>query len=124
MENPTAAATPDPIEYPRITLCGEIFEVKFRSGDIIRLKKDNKIDLFEMGKEKLTGIDALERTLVLFQAGISHQATKTIEEIGNIVDLADVPLVAEAINRAISKASPQAKELPTIVVKPGEPAIQ
>lgn len=109
MDNTTVAATPDPLEYPKITLGGETFEVKFRSGDVIRLKKDNSIDLFQMGKETLTGIDALERTLVLFQAGISHQAAKSIEELGNLIDLADVPAVAEAINRAILKAAPQAK---------------
>jgi hypothetical protein len=108
MNNPTPAALPDPVEYPKITLGGEIFEVKFRSGDVIRLKKDLKIDLFEMGRETLTGIDALERTLTLLQAGISHQCTKTLEEIGNLVDLADVPRVAEAINKAISKAATQA----------------
>lgn len=108
MENPTTAATPDPIEYPTLTLGGERFEVKFRSGDIIRLKKTNSIDLFQMGKETLTGVEALERTLVLLAAGISHQATKTVEELGNLVDLADVPRVAQAINTAILKAAPQA----------------
>ena len=100
---------PDPVEYPRITLGGETFTVKFRSGDIIRLKKNHQIDLFEMGLEQLKGVEALQRTLMLFSAGISHQVTKTLEEIADLVDLADVPRVAEAINAAISKAAPQAK---------------
>lgn len=121
MDNPTTAATPDPIEYPKITLAGETFEIKFRAGDIIRLNKTSSIDLFQMGKETLTGIDALERTLMLFQAGISHQVTKSIEEIGNLVDLADVPMVADAINHAILKAAPQAKALPAITTEPAPP---
>lgn len=95
----------DPIQYPTLTLGAETFEVRFRCGDIIRLKKDHGIDIGEV--KQLKGSDALEYTLLLLSAGIAHQAKKTVEELADMVDLAELPKVSAALTEALKKASPQ-----------------
>lgn len=95
----------DPIQYPKILLDGESVEVKFRCGDLIRLKKDG-VDIGAMGEVK--GVDAIERTLKLLSAGIAHHVKKSTEDLADLVDLVDFPKVAAAINEALKKATPQA----------------
>lgn len=97
---------PDPVEYPKVTLGDKIYEVKFRTGDLMRLKKEHKIELGQM--ERLQGVDAMERMIVLLQAGIAHQAKLTVEEIADCIVIGEFPIYSEAVNLAISKASPQA----------------
>ncbi len=97
--------TPDPVQYPVIELAGTTYEVKFRAGDVIRLKKQG-IDIGE--NVTLRGAEAVERTLILLQAAVSHQAKLSIEELQDMVDWARVPEVNLCITEAISKVSAQA----------------
>lgn len=96
----------DPIDYPQITFNdGTIVEVKFRVGDIVRLKKQHEIDLSQ--KVDLDWINQMERTLTILAAGISHQVTKSTEELADLVDYANFFAVSTAIADAIKKAIPQ-----------------
>lgn len=99
----------DPIQYPTIQLGNEIFVVKFRVGDIIRLKKEHQIELGEM--TTLKGAEAFEQMLILLQAGIAHQAKKTVDELADLVDLAEFPVYTDAVTQALKKASPRAAEI-------------
>ncbi len=96
----------DPIQYPTVLIDGVSVAVKFRVGDILRLRK-NGIDIGAMTEIK--GVDAFERTIALLQAGISHTMKKTVEELADLVDLADFPRIVEAINGAFLKASAQVR---------------
>lgn len=97
----------DPIEYPTVLIDGKPVEVKFRCGDIIRLKRDHGIDIAEV--KELKGADALEHTLKMLSAGISHKVQKSSDELMDLVDLADFMKIADAVTGAIKKAFPQAK---------------
>ena len=110
----------DPVQYPTVTLEGKTYEVKFRCGDILRLKKDKQIDLLGGITETLKGSDAMSRTLELLAAGLSHtQAGFTADQLADMVDLAELKTVAETVTAALLKAVPQAKP-----EKPLKPALQ
>lgn len=94
----------DPIQYPTVLIDGTPIEVKFRCGDIIRLKKEG-VDIGNLTEVK--GVDAMQRTLTFLQHGIAHQMKKTVDELADAVDLAQLPVIANAINEALKKASPQ-----------------
>lgn len=96
----------DPVEYPTVKFNdGTQVEVKFRCGDIIRLKKDHQIDLGE--QVKLDWTDSMQRSLTILSAGIAHQVKKTADELADLVDWANLGNVSIAINDAIKKASAQ-----------------
>lgn len=102
------------MQYPTVTLEGKAYEVKFRCGDILRLKKDKQIDLLGGITETLKGADAMNRTLELLASGLAHtQAGFTAEQLADMVDLAELKTVAETVTAALLKAVPQ--------VKPGTP---
>lgn len=102
----------DPIQYSTVLIDGQPVEVKFRCGDIIRLKKEG-VDIGDLKEVK--GVEAMSRTLTFLQHGIAHQMKKTVDELADAVDLAQLPVVAQAINDALKKASPQT---PAPEVKP------
>lgn len=110
MENTVA----DPIVYPKIHIAGELVEVKFRCGDIIRLQKDG-VDIGEM--RQLKGVEAMQQTLKMLSAGIAHQTKKTADELADLIDLAELPAIANAIGEALKKASPQATAQPATTVQ-------
>lgn len=97
----------DPIHYPTVKIDGQDVEVKFRCGDIIRMKKAG-IDIGDTTPVK--GADAMERTLTFLQHGIAHQMKKTVEELADAVNLSDLPVIALAVTESIKKVSPQAAE--------------
>jgi hypothetical protein len=101
----------DPIQYPTVSIDGTPVEVKFRCGDIIRLKKAG-VDIGDLSPVK--GVEAMERTLTFLQHGIAHQMKKTVDELADSVDLANLPAIGEAINEALKKASPQAPASTTV----------
>ena len=43
--------------------------------------------------------------LVLFWAGIQHESELTIEELGNLISLSDIPKLAPIIQKAFGQAS-------------------
>lgn len=100
--------TADPIQYPTVNLGGQVVEVKFRVGDIIRLKKEHQIDITE--KREMKGVEAFEHIVVMLQAGIAHKIQKSTDEIADLIDLADLSSVTDAITGAMGKAFPQAKK--------------
>ncbi len=104
----------DPIQYPTVLIDGTPVEVKFRCGDIIRLKKEG-VDIGNLGEVK--GVDAMQRTLTFLQHGIAHQMKKTVDELADAVDLAQLPVIANAINEALKKASPQTPAAQTETVQ-------
>jgi hypothetical protein len=111
----------DPVTYPTVTLDGKSYEVKFRCGDILRLKKDKDIDLLGGITEQLKGADAMNRTLELLASGLAHtQAGFTAEQLADMVDLAQLKTVAETVTAALLKAVPQ----PTPGTPGKSPAIQ
>jgi hypothetical protein len=98
---------PDPIHYPTVDIDGAKVEVKFRCGDIIRMKKAN-IDIGD--KTALKGADAIERMLTFLQYGLSHAMTITVDSLADKIDLAQLPVYTLAVNEALKKVSPQAAE--------------
>jgi len=101
----------DPVVYPKIQLGDQQFTVCFSTGAVIRLWKEHHIDLFDLAtmNDKLTGAAALERTLCMLHAAISgNDGAPTLAQLGNMVQLADVPRLAPAITEAISKVAAQA----------------
>jgi hypothetical protein len=100
----------DPVTYPTVTLDGKAYEVKFRCGDILRLKKDKGVDLLAGISEQLKGADAMNRTLELLASGLAHtQAGFTAEQLADMIDLAQLKNIAETVTAALLKAVPQAK---------------
>jgi hypothetical protein len=95
----------DPIHYPTVLIDGKQVEVKFRCGDILRMKKAG-VDIFEAAK--LKGAEAVERMLTLLQYGVAHQMQKTVEELADGIDLGNLAIYSLAVTEAIKKVSPQA----------------
>lgn len=96
----------DPIQYPTVTFNdGTTVEVKFRCGDIIRLKKDHHIDLAE--QVKLDWSESMTRSLTILSAGIAHQVKKSADDLADLIDWANLGAVTTAINEAVKKASAQ-----------------
>jgi len=91
----------DPIEYPRIFLEGQSIEIKFRIGDLIRLKKSG-IDIGDVTPVK--GVEAYERMMAMLQAGVAHTLKKSVEELSEIITVAEFPLITEAVNAAFEQA--------------------
>lgn len=102
----------DPVEYPKVQVGAELVEVRFTCGSIIRLKKEQGIDLEELAKQTVKGADAIERTVKLLAAGIAHSVKMTTEELADKIDLRELPVYAAAINEALKKAAPQASSEP------------
>lgn len=96
----------DPISYPKVKLGDQEYEVCFTAGSVIRLKKEHSLDLNSLDKD-LKGAEAIEQTCKLLSAGISKQAKFTVEQIADMIDLADLPLYAQAIGEALKKVSAQ-----------------
>jgi len=103
----------DPISYPKIEIGGDTVEVKFRAGDIIRLKKLG-VDIGNL--EAVRGADAIERASKLIAAGISHakgvknsdQLEALANEIADELDLPAFKAAGDAVNESLKKAFPQA----------------
>ncbi len=100
----------DPITYPTITLNdGQTYELKFRVGDIIRLKKDHGI---EIGVQmNLKGIEGIDMGLKLLTAALAHKIVLTPEQAGDLIDMANFPEVMGAITEALGKVSARSKAL-------------
>jgi SpoU rRNA methylase family enzyme len=101
-------STTDPISYPKITLGDAEYELKFRLSDMVNLQKNHQIDLFVATEVK--GVAALERLATVIQAGIAHQASKTVEEIMDAIELGELPVYALAVAEAQKKASPASQK--------------
>lgn len=96
----------DPIQYPTVAFNdGTTVEVKFRCGDILRLKKVHQIDLAE--KVTLDWDANMTRSLTILSAGIAHQMQKSADDLADLVDWANLGAVTAAINEAVKKASAQ-----------------
>src|SRR5689334_4823116 len=101
---PQSQSIPDPIEYPKVSIAGDVIPVKFRCGDIIRLQQAG-IDIGKM--DPVQGVEAMRRTLTLLSHGIAHHAQYSVDQLADLIDLAELPTVADAINEAFRKASAQ-----------------
>lgn len=99
------SGTTDPVKYPSIVLSGTVYELKFRLSDMVRLQKAHQIDLFV--KTEVAGVAALERMGLIIQAGITHQAAVSLDDIMDSIELGEVPTYALAIAEAQKKASPE-----------------
>jgi len=94
----------DPIQYPTVNLGGKKVEVKFRCGDIIRLKKTYGV---ELEKVDLKGADAIERAMILLAVGVHHAMPDvTPDSVADLVDLSQLKGISEAIAESIKKALP------------------
>lgn len=102
---------PDPVIYPTVVIDGKPIEVKFRCGDIIRLKKVHQIEIEKLDTGNLAS--NLEQSLTILSAGISHAITKTTDELADAIDFTDFKDIAAAIGESLKKAIPQTKTVPT-----------
>jgi len=93
----------DPIEYPKINLGGTDYEVKFRCSDILKLKKEQNIDL--LVQAELKGADVIERLLLTLAVGLRHTKEFTVEQLADMVDLGDIQRVANIISKAVNPAT-------------------
>ena len=108
--------TPDPVDYPKIKIGNTEYEVKFRSSDLIRLKKEHSIDLTE--RITVTGVEAVQRTLYTLQAGIAHQQKLEFDVLADLIPWDRIVEVNVVIQESISKLSAQA-----LVFKPRTDAL-
>lgn len=109
----------DPVTYPIIHLPvignpnqTEEFTVFFSVDAITWLLSAHQIDIFQQRDFKkadgtMDPIAAVEHSCKLLVAGISHMATISIEDMRKRVDISNLQDIAAAVNRAISKVSPQ-----------------
>lgn len=97
------------IEYPKISLDGQAYEVRFRIGDIIRLKKEHGLVLGE--HLKLAGDDGLENAMKVLSAGLAHAIILTPEQIADKIDLASFGEVIFTVIEAMGKVSDRSKAL-------------
>jgi hypothetical protein len=97
------------ISYPTIVLGGQEIPIKFRLGDVIRLKKNYSIDV-----EKLdfgsTLAEFADKVSVLLSAAVAHQVSYSPEQISDMVDMGDMLDLSRKMGEAIKKAIPQVKE--------------
>jgi len=107
----------DPVQYPTVVIDGKPIEVKFRCGDIIRLKKEKEIELTSLGLNAMEFSAKVERMMTLLSVAVSHAVQKTPEELADLFDLAQLSEVDRALGEAIKKAFPQAtaQSTPTTV---------
>lgn len=98
------------VDYPTVTIAGKVYRIRFRAGDIRRLKAEG-IDL--MGAQQtLQGAEALKNTLTLFKHGVAWEhPTLKIEDIEDDIDLSDIPVISFACQEAQLKASAQASKM-------------
>lgn len=103
---------PDQVIYPKVQIDGKEIEVRFRCGDIVRLKKDHKIDIEKLTSESLAA--NIEQTLTVLCAGIAHATKKTAGELMDVIDFTNFKDIAQAIGESLKKAIPQKppEELP------------
>ena len=103
------------IEYPTITLgdpprvAPEEFTVRYRAGDIIRLKKNHNINL--LGKMEFNLSEGLDTSMAILAAGVAHQKQFTVEEIADLVDFACIGEVIAGILEAVGKVSDRSRAL-------------
>lgn len=93
----------DPIQYPKVTIGEKEYTVRFRCGDVVRLKAQG-VDFAAM---KDGFADKVEDAMKLLSAGISHEASISAESLGDMIDLAELPTISAVIGEALRKASPQ-----------------
>lgn len=96
---------PDPRANPVFPIDGKPYELKFRSGDVIDLKKTHNIELHEV--RTFVGADAVERLLLMLQAAVAHKETLTLEYLKSKVDWHQMPELNIALQEAISKVMAQ-----------------
>lgn len=98
----------DPNEYPKINLGGTDYEVKFRCSDILKLKKEQNIDL--LVQAELKGTDVVERLLLTLSVGLRHAKEFTVEQLADMVDLGDIQRIANIISQAVNPATQKRTE--------------
>jgi hypothetical protein len=95
----------DPQSHPVFEIDGKKYELKFRSGDVIDLKKNHNIELQEV--RTFIGAEAVERLLLMLQAAVAHKETLTLEYLKSKVDWHQMPELNIALQEAISKVMAQ-----------------
>lgn len=119
---------PDPVDNPRVPLCGADYELKFRVSDLKRLKDQYQIEIGE--KVTLPATDAFDRVCKILQHAIAHANTSiTLQQIEDYIELQNIGLYVAAISEAASKVSPQAaaalaKLVPKVEPQPITDAVQ
>ncbi len=97
---------PDPITYPQVKLGEQVFAVRYRAGDVVRMAQDG----IELGEViSLKNSQNLERIAKMLHHGIAHAKDVPAAEILEMIPLEDLALYSEAITEALSKVSPQAQ---------------
>lgn len=101
----------DPIEYPKVSIGGKEYEVKYRVGDVILLKKQFGIDILKERKDAESD-EALNHTVTMLAVGISHATgntgqalTESISALSFQIDFAELPIYMAAVRDAQKKAS-------------------
>lgn len=100
----------DPVEYPKVTIRGQEYEVKFRASDVIRLKKEHKIDLMSGDGMTFRGAEALEMVATVISIGIAHQAKITPAEILDDAEIDNWGDLFVAVQAAQKKALDRSME--------------
>lgn len=97
---------PDPITYPQVKLGEQVFAVRYRAGDVVRMAQDG----IEIGEViSLKNSESLNRIATMLHHGIAHSKDIPAKEILDLIALEDLAVFSNAINLALSKVSPQAQ---------------
>src|SRR5579885_260209 len=91
----------DPIQYPTVEINGEEMELKFRCGDVLRLKREGLdfADMVPKDGQQPTWDQTMERTFKMLAAGLAHTGKGlTSEQLADLVDLGQLREIGGAIN--------------------------
>ena len=98
----------DPVQHPKITLGDRTYEVIFRTGDIMRLRKDYGFSLNDVPAIAADPISNSLFLLTMLKVGLTHCAPDlTLDEIAGQLDRTRVKELAEVITTATGKVVAQ-----------------
>lgn len=97
-----------PVSYPKVTVLGKEYTIKYRAGDVRRLAEAG-IDILG-DKRTLVGPAAVNAILLSFKHGVAHMADVDPAQLEDQLDLVDLQTIQMACQEAQLKAAAQASE--------------
>ena len=94
----------DPIQHPTITLGARKYEVIFRAGDLIAMKKEYGFTLADMQQAALDPVSNMLWLMTMLKIGLRHTAPDlTVDQIAKDLDRSRVSDLASVISAAMGK---------------------
>lgn len=88
------------IEWPKVTIAGQEYTLRFRTMDLIRMERSGVIG--GNGQRKFGNVETLFQML---SHGLAHQVAKTAEELAEIVEPEQIADIDKACAAAMKKVT-------------------